>query len=132
MTQHVLILDDNADNRKLLFFALMSGDYIIYQAEMGGELDSILEKAPRIDLALLDVELPDADGIELGGKLRKQMPDMRLIMLSANDNIEQLEKARTIGADAYVVKPFNLPQVLKFIREMESSPANASTDMKVL
>ena len=132
MIQHILILDDNADNRQLLFFALMSGDYVIYQAESGSDIARIVAQAPRIDLALLDIELPDADGLELGANLRAQMPNVRLIMLSANDNTERLEKAREIGAEAYVVKPFNLPQVLKFIREMEASPARTKPEMQVL
>ena len=132
MIQHILILDDNSDNRQLLFFALMSGDYVIYQAELGSDVDAIVSKAPRIDLALLDIELPDANGLDLAKQLRAQIPDIRLIMLSANDSIDLLERARAIGAEAYVVKPFNLPQVLKFIRELETESTEAQREMQVL
>jgi DNA-binding response OmpR family regulator len=118
MKKKVLILDDNADNRELLAFALMTGDYEIFKAELGSDAVRLFETT-QFDLALLDVELPDADGLDLAEKIRARYPDVGLIMLSANDNVDRLEKARQIGANAYVIKPFNLIEVLKFIREME-------------
>lgn len=118
MTKQVLILDDNADNRQLLYFALKNGDYEIHQAELGSDVVKLMETV-SFDIALLDVELPDADGLELGGTMRQHYPNIILIMLSANDSMEYLKKARQIGAIAYVVKPFNLPKVLEFIRELE-------------
>lgn len=132
MTKHILIVDDNEDNRQLLFFALMTGDYVIYQAGMRSEMEDVLAKVPCLDLALLDIELPDADGLELGKQLRERFPGIWLVMLSANDESNRLEKAREIGASAYVVKPFNLPQVLKFIRDMEAETISQTDEMQVL
>lgn len=131
MPKQVLILDDNADNRQLLYFALMSGDYEIHQAEQGSEAVTLMQNT-SFDMALLDVELPDIDGLELAEKLKSQHPGVALIMLSANDNTDRLEKARQIGANAYVVKPFNLPKVLKFIREFEQRTDQTSTTMQVI
>jgi CheY-like chemotaxis protein len=133
MTKQVLILDDNADNRQLLYFALMAGDYEIHQAEQGSDVVAFMHDNRSFDLALLDVELPDGDGLELAAKLRLQCPDVALIMLSANDDTTRLEKARRVGANAYVVKPFNLPEVLKFIREFEhKTDQNHSPEMLVI
>lgn len=131
MTKRVLILDDNADNRKLLFYALMSGDYEIHQAELGSDVARLIEDT-QFDLALLDIELPDGDGLELAEKMRDRCPDAVVIMLSANDNIDRLEQARKVGAHAFVVKPFNLPKVLEFIQNCDGSPAGSSVDMQVL
>jgi DNA-binding response OmpR family regulator len=131
MTKHVLILDDNADNRQLLYFALMAGDYEIYQAEQGSDVVALMENT-SFDMALLDIELPDADGLELAEKLKAQCPDVTLIMLSANDNTDRLEKARQVGAEAYVVKPFNLPKVLDFIREFEHKTGRPASGMQVI
>ncbi len=130
MTKHILIVDDNEDNRQLLFFALKTGNYELYQAEMGSEVADVIAEKP-IDLALLDVELPDANGIELAQRLRKQNPNIGLIMLSANDDAERLERARSIGANAYVVKPFNLSQVLQFIKDFEARVIPPDADMQV-
>ena len=131
MTKRVLIVDDNEDNRKLLFFALMSGDYEIHQAESGQHVSDMLEKT-RFDLALLDVELPDIDGLKLAEQLHEKHPDTVVIMLSANDNVDRLQKARQVGASAYIVKPFNLPKVLEFIRKFEGQTVTPDTEMQVL
>jgi DNA-binding response OmpR family regulator len=131
MTKRVLILDDNADNRKLLFYALMSGDYEIHQAELGSDVARLIEDT-QFDLALLDIELPDGDGLDLAAKMRDRCPNAVVIMLSANDNIDRLEQARKVGAHAFVVKPFNLPKVLEFIQNCDASPAGSTADMQVL
>jgi CheY-like chemotaxis protein len=130
MTKKVLIVDDNADNRELLVFALMTGDYEIHKAELGGDAVCLFETV-HFDLALLDVELPDVDGLDLAEIVRARYPDVGLIMLSANDNPDRLEKARKVGANAYIVKPFNLPEVLKFIREFEKQTVH-TVEMQVL
>lgn len=122
MAKKVLILDDNADNLELLGFALKIGDYEIYKAELGSDAEKLFENT-RFDLALLDVELPDADGLDLAEKLRTCSPETGLIMLSANDDLNRLEKARKVGAFAYIIKPFNLPEVLKLIKELEKQTA---------
>lgn len=131
MTRKVLVLDDNADNRKLLYYALMTGDFEIYEAELGSEANALLEKR-EFDLALLDVELPDADGLELAGLLHQKYPDMFLIMLSANDDTTLLTRAREAGAQAYVVKPFNLRKLLDLITQSAHQPAGEPHEMVVI
>jgi CheY-like chemotaxis protein len=54
-----------------------------------------------------------------------------IMTLSANDNMDRLEKARRIGVNAYVIKPFNLPDLLKFLRKFEVN-ALPSSIMEVL
>jgi len=133
MTKQVLILDDNNDNRSLLsycFLALTQG-YQIHQAAIGGEVPPLMEKT-RFDLAFLDIELPDADVLELAHQLRERFPDIVIVMLSANDEVDKLERARKIGANAYIVKPFNLPEILKFIREAEKPTQEAGKEMQVM
>jgi CheY-like chemotaxis protein len=133
MARHVLILDDNNDNLDLLSFSLTSlqPGYEIHRAAAGSEVAALLEKT-HLDLALLDVELPDADGLTLAEQLRQHFPDIVLIMLSANDEMDKLERARQVGAHAYVVKPFNLSEIFKLIRETEIRAAGASSQMLVV
>jgi len=134
MTTHVLILDDNVDNLALLcccFRTLKSG-YEIHQATSGGEVRALLAGTTNLDLALLDVELPDADGLDLAEALRQKFPNLVVMMLSSNDEIEKLEKARRLHLNAYVVKPFNLSVILGFLREFESQHIDVHTQMQVL
>lgn len=131
MTKRVLILDDNADNRKLLVYALHGHNYEICEAALGQEVLAMLENGGgSFDLALLDVELPDGDGLTLATKLREHSPEIVLIMLSANDSVDLVQHARALGANAYVVKPFNLPKLLEFIRDFDRQTITADTAMQ--
>jgi len=53
-----------------------------------------------------------------------------LIMLSANDSVDLVQHARALGANAYVVKPFNLPELLEFIRDFDRQTITADTAMQ--
>jgi DNA-binding response OmpR family regulator len=132
MTKHVLILDDNADNRKLLYYALMPHNYDIHEAALGRDVLRLLDQKTDIDLALLDIELPDIDGLDVAEKLRQRFPDIVLIMLSANDNSDRLNRARKVGVHAYAVKPFNLRNILDFIRAFDDNALQPDMDMQVL
>jgi len=128
MTKRVLILDDNADNRKLLVFALHARPYEICEAASGEEVRAMLRAQPAaFDLALLDVELPDGDGLALAKKLREHSPGIVLIMLSANDSIDLVQQARALGANAYFVKPFNLAKLLEFVQQFEGQTIRADS-----
>ncbi len=133
MSKHVLILDDNLDNLQLLAlcFATFKSDYKLHQATTGRDTLLLLEDT-CLDMALLDIELPDADGLTLGEQLRRKFPGMTLIMLSANDEVEKLERARAIGASAYFVKPFNLSEILNVLRAIECTAVGSRSQMLVV
>lgn len=117
--QHILILDDNPDNLKLLELALQMHDFTIHTA-MSFAAAQALINTHRIDLALLDIELDadeDANGLDLAESLRRRGLETVIIMISANDNIKKLDRARKIGVDVYIVKPFNLPKILKLVQK---------------
>jgi DNA-binding response OmpR family regulator len=131
MGKQVIVLDDHPANRKLLYFALRSGDYDIHEAGSAAELTTLLEKVTP-DLALLDIELPDTDGLTLAKTLRERFPKALLIMLSVLDSPEILKKAFEAGANAYVIKPYNLREVLDLICRLESAPADLFSNMRLL
>jgi CheY-like chemotaxis protein len=121
MPKQVLIVDDNPANRKLLYFALRRGDYEMHEAATAGELMTLTESISP-DLALLDIELPDEDGLSLAGKLRQKFPKAILVMLSVNDEPSIVDRAFYAGANAYVVKPYDLCQVVDLIKQLVGSP----------
>ena len=132
MGKKVIIVDDHPANRKLLYFALRTGgDYEFHEAGSGAELMLLIEKVTP-DLALLDIELPDIDGLTLAEKLRKQFPKAILVMLSVLDNPDVLKKAFEAGANAYVIKPYNLRAVLDLICRLQSAPEDLFTNMRLL
>lgn len=131
MSKQVLIVDDNPANRKLLYFALRRGDYEMHEAATAGELMTITESVSP-DLALLDIELPDEDGLSLAGKLRQKYPKAILVMLSVNDEPSIVDRAFYAGANAYVVKPYDLCQVVDLIQLLVGSPDDSRSGMLFL
>lgn len=110
----VLIVDDEPHIRRLIHAALSRADYATIEAATAREA---LEKlrSERPDISLLDLGLPDRDGLELV-PLFKQQSDTTLIVVSARDATEQKVAALDLGADDYLTKPFDTDELLARLR----------------
>ena len=102
----ILIVDDNDSNRELLDRRLKSYQFECYQASGGIEALEILD-AKDIDLVLLDVLMPDMNGIEVLNEIRKSdlQSDLPVIMVSGFDDVRSVAKCIAIGASDYLSKP---------------------------
>ena len=110
----VLIVDDEFHIRRLIHAALARADYAIVEAENAREaIERLREERP--DITLLDLGLPDRDGLELV-PLFKQQSDTTLIVVSARDAIEEKVAALDLGADDYLTKPFDTDELLARVR----------------
>jgi DNA-binding response OmpR family regulator len=112
--EKILVVDDEKDIRDIVGIYLESNGYASIKAENGKEALELLEKE-NTDLALLDIMLPDIDGISLCLKIRanKNIP---IIMLSAKDQEMDIVMGLTSGADDYIAKPFNPVELLARVR----------------
>lgn len=110
----VLIVDDEPQIRILLRATLGRAGYSVAEAATARE--AVNAKAiDKPDLILLDLGLPDRDGLELVGLLRGE-PRSALIVVSARDQTEQKVAALDLGADDYVTKPFDTEELLARVR----------------
>ncbi len=110
----VLIVDDELHIRRLIHAALARADYAIVEAENAREaLERLREDRP--DITLLDLGLPDRDGLEIV-PLFKQQSDTTLIVVSARDATEEKVAALDLGADDYLTKPFDTDELLARVR----------------
>lgn len=110
----ILVVDDEPHIRTLLRTTLVRNGYRVIEAANGRE--ALNAKAiDRPDLILLDLGLPDRDGLELVAALRGE-PASRLIVLSARDQTEQKVAALDLGADDYVTKPFDTDELIARVR----------------
>lgn len=110
----VLVVDDELHIRRLIHAALARADYAIFEAENAREALEMLH-AERPDIVLLDLGLPDRDGLELV-PLVKQQSDTTLIVVSARDATDQKVAALDLGADDYLTKPFDTDELLARVR----------------
>lgn len=109
-----LIIDDEVQIRRLLRVVLESADYSVHEAESAAQ--GLTEAATRRpDAILLDLGLPDADGVKVLRRLREwsQVP---VIVLSVRDDEEGKVAALDAGADDYVTKPFSSAELLARLR----------------
>jgi two-component system KDP operon response regulator KdpE len=110
----ILIVDDESSIRRLLRAALERGSYRVVEAENGREA---IELAAALDPAvvLLDLGLPDRDGLELIPLIRKQS-HASILIVSARDATAEKVAALDLGAVDYVTKPFDTDEVLARVR----------------
>jgi len=112
----ILIIDDDDNIRKVLQTILEDEGYHVETAETAKEgMDKT--EASFFNLALIDVRLPDMEGIELLTKLRETKPKIRKIIVTGYPTLQNAVSAVNNGADGYVLKPFDVEKILVTIKE---------------
>jgi DNA-binding response OmpR family regulator len=115
----ILIAEDERNLNALLADELRRHGHDPVQAHAGGEalsLFSVESAGHGIDLAILDVMLPDIDGFEVCRRIRAADPAVALIMLTARDSEIDRVVGLEVGADDYVVKPFSLRELMARVK----------------
>ncbi len=115
MKKRILVVDDDQDILKVLKANLEIHNFHVTTAEDLGHTEQILEKE-EFDLIILDLMLPDGDGIEMCGRLREGGVNTPVIILTAKDKVSDKVLGLECGADDYVVKPFETLELLARIR----------------
>jgi len=123
LNERILIVDDDADIRKVLSSILSEEGYLVAAVENGKQALKATENQ-FFDLALIDVELPGIKGTELLHKLKETQPRMVKIILTGFPSFENAMKAVNEGADGYILKPFEGGKLLKTIRKHLDQKAN--------
>lgn len=110
----VLTVEDDPHIRRLLRAALHRADYEVLEASAAREALSLIE-IEHPDVVLLDLGLPDRDGLELIQLIRSRSKAI-ILVVSARENSEEKVAALDLGADDYVTKPFDTEELLARIR----------------
>jgi DNA-binding response OmpR family regulator len=117
-TPRILIVDDEADLRTVLRFGLEADGFEVLEAGDGEEgLRSAREQHP--DLMVLDLMLPKMDGYKVCRALKfdERFRTMPIVILSARSGEQDRQLALTMGADAFVTKPYEMRGLVAVIRE---------------
>jgi DNA-binding NtrC family response regulator len=114
MKSKVLVVDDQADIRSLLV-SVLEGQYDVAQAGSGAELQKCFsQEAP--DVVLLDVKLPDADGLDLLPQIKKRWPATEVIVLTGHGTISMAVESGRRGAYNFLSKPFENEKLLADVK----------------
>ena len=118
--KRVLIVEDQADIRKLIRMTLEFEPYEIFEAANG--VDGLqMADALVPDLMLLDVMMPgEFDGLQVCARVRANpaLKDTRVVLLTARGQIEDRDAGRLAGADEYLIKPFSPLQLIETIERL--------------
>lgn len=115
MSARLLVVEDDDDLRALVAGRLADEGYTVDTAATGtAGLDAALAHAP--DLVVLDVMLPEMDGLELARELRARLPRVYVLMLTARASEMDRVVGLEVGADDYLTKPFGLSELVARIR----------------
>jgi DNA-binding NtrC family response regulator len=112
----ILIVDDDENIRKVLTTILEDEGYTV---ESVGTAKKAIAKTGKkfYNLALIDIRLPDMEGIELLTRMKDTVPKMRKIIITGYPTLQNAVEAVNRGADAYIIKPFDMKKTLRTIEE---------------
>ena len=113
MTRHILVVEDQEDNRQIVRDLLTANDYEMTEAENGEEALVAVAK-DRPDLILMDIQLPVMDGYEVTRRIKADpsLSSIPVIAVTSYALSGDEEKARAAGCDDFVPKPFSPRQLL--------------------
>ena len=114
-TQRILIVDDESSLRTALFRALDRQGFHVITASSKKEAESLASAEQPIDLALVDLRLPDGDGIELMERIKSMHPAAHVMILTGHGSIEEAVRATQRGAFHFVTKPFALEELMSLV-----------------
>jgi CheY-like chemotaxis protein len=118
--ERILIVDDNPTNLKLAFVILQGAGYEITTAVNAAEVLALKGEPPQ--MIMMDIQLPDLDGLELTRRLRKdpRYQNVRIVALTAYAMKGDREKALEAGCDGYVAKPIDIELLLSTVEKLLS------------
>ena len=111
---HALVLDDSKPIRLILTDILLGIGFTVIEAANGLEAMEVIKKE-KVDLALVDWNMPDMNGYEFILEVRKDnaYKNMLMMMVSTETSISKVAEALEAGANEYIMKPFNKEMILE-------------------
>ena len=114
---NILIVDDDKNIRKLMRAVLEREGYCVYTAENGSVALKTLDNT-KINLAIVDIMMPEMDGYEFTRILREGNEELPVIMVSAKQLAEDRKLGFVLGIDDYMVKPVDMEELLLHVKAL--------------
>lgn len=126
MTNKILVVDDDIHIRELVKFFLKNEGFEVFEAPDGIAALSVLETV-KVDLVILDIMMPNMDGWQLCRELKEDY-DLPIIMITVEGETSQKIKGFELGADDYLVKPFEPLELVARVKALLKRCQIATSD----
>jgi DNA-binding NtrC family response regulator len=113
-TASILIVDDEFGVRESLKM-ILKPNYEVHTAANGEKALRCIRR-DQIDLVTLDLKMPGLSGLEVLREIKKNNPEIEVVVITANDNEKNIKEATRYGAD-FITKPFNVPDLLNSLNK---------------
>ncbi|CAM4204121.1 response regulator [Paenibacillus tarimensis] len=110
----ILIVDDQAAIRMLLAEVFQSSGLTVHEAS-SGKMAIEQFRDNEIDFVLLDLKMPDMDGLEALKEIRRIDPHVQTVMISAYGDVDKVETARKLGVEKFFTKPFDIEKLRRYV-----------------
>jgi DNA-binding response OmpR family regulator len=117
INQSILVVDDEPNLRKTLALILQRAGYVVTTAGSADEAHQLL-RAGAYGLVFLDIKMPDKSGLTLLSEIRELYSEMPIVLLTAHASLDSAIEAVRKGADDYLLKPIDPPQILERVEQV--------------
>ncbi len=121
--KNILVVDDELLIRDLLYDFFSEKNWIVSVSNSGEKALEIL-KTRRFDLALIDLKMPEIDGIALITKIKARYPTLPIIIITAFPSFESAVEALRLSIEDYITKPFNINKLFKTVCAILQKPVD--------
>ncbi len=112
----ILVVDDEPENRRLYSEILSDLGYRVIDEPDGASALSDIRHGEKIDLVITDFKMPGMNGLELAATLRKMLPAIPILMLTAYTSIEHYVQSLSLGVFEYINKPVGAMELIRIVR----------------
>jgi two-component system OmpR family response regulator len=116
----ILVVEDDPDLAQLVIDIFMTAGFEMHWASNKAEINQQMNRRPTVDLVLMDIELPDANGLQVLQRIRAHPKLARLpvIMMTGRSSPADVAAGLMAGADGYVSKPFQISGLVKAVKQV--------------
>ncbi len=123
--RNILIVDDELLIRDLLYDFFSEKNWLVSVSDSAGNALEVL-KTRQFDLALIDLKMPEIDGIALVKNIRTRFPSLPIIIITAFPSFESAIDALRLRVEDYITKPFNINSLFKTACQLIEKPREES------
>jgi CheY-like chemotaxis protein len=116
----LLVVEDDPDLAQLVIDIFMTAGFEMHWASNKAEINQQMNRRPGVDLVLMDIVLPDANGLEVLQRIRMhpKLAKLPVIMMTGRSSAEDVAAGLVAGADGYVSKPFQMSGLVKAVQQV--------------